>query len=184
VDPRLERYTQEVLRFAGVLNLTSLKTVDALRQRLIEPSLAMADFLPDRGRLLDVGSGMGIPGVPILLAKPGLYGILVERRRKRAEFLRHLKRVLALDMEVLAADVRELPCLEADACVARAVDAAPKVLAMCGRHMRVGGVAALVVPRQARPATLPEWRFLGRHVVGGGLQWVHCYGYRGVSRET
>lgn len=178
------RYEQEVLRFAKVLNLTSLQQAEALRERLIEPSLAMAELLPDEGRLLDVGSGMGIPGIPILLAKPTMHGILVERRVKRAEFLRHLKRMLDLDAEVYAADLRQLPPLNVNACVARAVDAAQRVLSMCGRHMQVGGVAALVVPRQSEPVEVPGWRHIDGCFIGGGLQLVHRYRFQGVSRET
>lgn len=181
---QLARYEQEVLRFAKVLNLTSLQQAEALRERLIHPSLAMAELLPDEGRLLDVGSGMGIPGVPILLAKPALHGILVERRIKRAEFLRHIKRTLDLDVEVYAADLRQLPPLNVNACVARAVDKAQRLLAMCGRHMQNGGVAALVVPRQSEPVEVPGWRYIGECFIGGGLQLVHRYHYQGVSRET
>lgn len=181
---QLVRYEQEVLRFAKVLNLTSLQQAEMLRQRLIEPSLAMAEMLPDEGRLLDVGSGMGVPGIPILLAKPGMHGILVERRAKRAEFLRHLKRVLDLDMEVYAVDLRQLPSLGVSVCVARAVDAAQRVLGMCGRHMQVGGVAVLVVPRRSEPVDVPGWRYVDGRFIGGGLQLVHRYCYQGVSRET
>lgn len=178
-------YEREVLRFAKALNLTSLRQSGALRARLIVPALAMADMVPNQGRLLDVGSGMGIPSIPILLAKPGLHGILVERRLKRAEFLRHLKRELSLDCEVHAVDVRDLPCVGADVCVARAVAKAEHLLSMCAKHMLAGGLAVLIVPRQAKQVSLPSWQFVdARFVRGADLQLVQRYRYQGVSRET
>ncbi|MDX8402570.1 MAG: RsmG family class I SAM-dependent methyltransferase, partial [Mariprofundaceae bacterium] len=116
-----QRWIDEVMRFRRALNLTSVDDPSAFRERFLLPSLAMAAWLPDRGRLLDVGSGMGVPGIPLLIAKPGIFGILVERRLKRAEFLRHLVRTLGLDAEVMADDVNRIPRLEVDVCVARAV---------------------------------------------------------------
>jgi 16S rRNA (guanine527-N7)-methyltransferase len=59
-------------------------------------SLALAPLIQKEGPLLDVGSGGGFPGIPVKIAKPSLALHLVESRRRKANFLRHLVRVLGL----------------------------------------------------------------------------------------
>jgi len=174
------------MRFSKVLNLTSVDDAEVFKQRFIQPSLAMCSMLPDTGRLLDVGSGMGVPGVPVLLAKPGLYGLLVERRKKRAEFLRHIKRALNLRVDIYDKDIQNLPKLRVNAIVARAVAAPGRLLSMCSRHCEGGAVAVLTVARKAEPAPVQGWQLLGIDNVqaeGEGVI-VHRYVYEDVSRET
>lgn len=59
-------------------------------------SLALVPLIQREGPLLDVGSGGGFPGIPVKIAKPSLAVHLVESRRRKANFLRHLVRVLGL----------------------------------------------------------------------------------------
>jgi len=186
-DDLLQEYVQEVLRFAAVMNLTAVRDAADFYNSFIEPSLALLPWIPQRGRLLDIGSGMGVPGVPVLLARPGLYGLLVERRRKRAEFLRHLVRRFKLRADVFDADVRSLNPLAADACVARAVSAPAAVLNMCTPHVRIGGRAVLVVSRSAHAVRMAGWDVDGDYDVpsAGEPQAVQVYVRQGdVSRET
>ncbi len=173
----IDAYIAETLRFARVLNLTSVREPETFRQRFVLPSLAMCRWLPERGRLLDLGSGMGIPGIPILLARRAMHGVLVERRKKRAEFLRHIVRILELDAEVYAEDIRALPALNADACVARAVAEPVRLLRLMQPHTIAGGVAVLPVSERAPEAKIPGWRFEGeeRLVVAGMEQRIHRY---------
>jgi len=158
---KLNDYCREVLRFRKALNLTSVSDEKEFMLRFVQPSVALAQWMPEGGALLDIGSGMGVPGVPLLLARPGFHGLLVERRKKRAEFLRHLVRVLKLDAEVFDADINDLPSLRADVCVARAVTNVPILLSMCAPHMNEGGVAVLPVPQSAEETTVAGWRFDG-----------------------
>jgi len=186
LEASLELYVAEVLRFSKALNLTSVHNAGEFRSRFIEPSLAMCEIMPEQGRLLDIGSGMGIPGIPVLLARPGLYGLLVERRQKRAEFLRHLKRMLGLQAEIYDEDVRNLLALDADVIVARAVAAPLQLLHMCTRHSRKGTIAVLSVSRGAGRVSVPGWRFMEecRFQSNSGAMSVHKYIYEDVSRET
>lgn len=175
-DERIQVYVREVMRFSRALNLTAIRDEQAFFERFITPSQALTAWLPATGRMLDVGSGMGVPGVPLLISMPGLHGVLVERRKKRAEFLRHLVRVLALDAEVSDTDIRELPRLHVDICVARAVTGVAKLLAMCAPHANNGALAVLPVPRATRPAPAAGWGFVAAHQVQAGeTQQVHCY---------
>ncbi len=60
-------------------------------------SLAVVPLIQGEGPLLDVGSGAGFPGIPVKLARPSMAVHLVEPRRRKANFLRHLVRVLELE---------------------------------------------------------------------------------------
>ncbi|MDX8396487.1 MAG: RsmG family class I SAM-dependent methyltransferase [Mariprofundaceae bacterium] len=186
---KLDTYCQEVLRFRKALNLTSIDDADVFMQRFVEPSVALAEWMPEEGRLLDIGSGMGVPGIPLLIAKPGLVGVLVERRKKRAEFLRHLVRILGLKAEVYDADINDLPSLNVDVCVARAVTRVADLLGMCSGHSHVGTLAVLPVPREEVGNDVGLWLLQGQHMVNiGEGQQVQCYRFQGikedVSRET
>ncbi|HNX49815.1 MAG TPA: class I SAM-dependent methyltransferase [Thermoanaerobaculaceae bacterium] len=67
---------------------------------LVEETLAALPYLPSDGKLLDVGSGNGIPAIPLLVARPHLEGLLLEPRERRWAFLREMVRELRLHAEV------------------------------------------------------------------------------------
>lgn len=177
-----EAYVQEVMKFRKALNLTSISDPKLFHERFIVPSIALAEWMPDQGRLLDIGSGMGVPGIPLLIAKPGLTGVLVERRKKRAEFLRHVVRKLALTSEVYDADINDLSPLNIDICVARAVTDEEGLLQMCTPHVNVGAIAVLPVPVCHKPKLVDGWQLTDEHAVPikgdhSNKQVIRCYRY-------
>ncbi|MDQ6974389.1 MAG: class I SAM-dependent methyltransferase [Mariprofundaceae bacterium] len=181
----LDAYTQEVLKFRKALNLTSVSQASVFDKRFIQPSVALAKWMPDEGRLLDIGSGMGVPGIPLLLVKANLHGVLVERRKKRAEFLRHLGRKFALNMDVYDADINDLPCLKIDICVARAVTNIEGLLVMCSRHVNPQAIAIFPVPREQAVVEVKGWVLEAMYDVNAvESQHIQCYRWEGVSRET
>jgi len=177
VREKIQRYVTETIKFSRALNLTSVKNEEVFQQRFIGPSLALCQWLPPRGVLLDVGSGMGIPGIPILLARPGLHGILVERRKKRAEFLRHIVRMLALNTDVYDCDVKVLKNIQAHACVARAVVQPEALLRMIAPHMLRNAVAVLPTSCKTQAAAVSGWNFESTKMLalGHAKQHVQCY---------
>lgn len=190
---RYQAYVQEVLKFRKALNLTSIDQAGEFERRFVLPSLALAEWLPEQGRLLDIGSGMGIPGIPLLIARPELCGVLVERRKKRAEFLRHLVRKLSLHAEVYDADINELPSLHVDVCVARAVADELQLLRMCEPHANANALAVLPVPRGSKCAQAAGWEVAGEHTISIGVgiegdsdsdvQLIRCYRFVGTESE-
>lgn len=183
-DPRLQQYVCEVMKFRKALNLTSIADESVFCRRFIEPTISMASKIPDHGRLLDVGSGMGVPGIPLLVCKPGIVGVLVERRKKRAEFLRHVVRKLGLSAEVYDADIDHLPSLGVDVCVARAVSSENTLLSMCAPHCNANALAVLPVPRDSQPVHVDGWELVDvcHAAISGSedeTQLVRCYRYGG-----
>jgi 16S rRNA (guanine527-N7)-methyltransferase len=78
------------------MNLTGLKERGAiLRRHFLEPILA-ADLIDGQGRLIDIGSGNGFPGVPLAVLHPALELVLVESSEKKATFLWMILRGLGL----------------------------------------------------------------------------------------
>ena len=107
---------------------------------------------PDEGaRVVDVGSGAGIPGIPIAVVRPDLEMVLCDSDQKRAGFLGHVAALLGLEgVRVAAVRAEELGraagAREAfDAAVSRATAAPPVLCELCLPLLRTGGrLAALV----------------------------------------
>ena len=78
--------------------MVSLADLPDFEARHVLPSLSLGDSLRGlpHSRVLDVGSGAGLPGVPLAIAFPSSSFTLIESRRKRANFLRHVVRTLEL----------------------------------------------------------------------------------------
>jgi 16S rRNA (guanine527-N7)-methyltransferase len=113
---------------------------------LLEDSLVLLDFLPPGPlRVIDVGSGGGLPGLPLRLARPDLKLTLLEANQRKAAFLVQAAAKLGLaDVEVVAAraeDAGHLPRhREAyDFALARALAAMPVLVELCLPFVVVGG---------------------------------------------
>jgi 16S rRNA (guanine527-N7)-methyltransferase len=75
--------------------------VDRLWDRHILNSAAIAELLETGERVADIGSGAGLPGIPLALARPDLRVTLIERLLRRSEFLREVVDDLGLDMTIV-----------------------------------------------------------------------------------
>ena len=187
MDDRQLIYCNEVMKFRKVLNLTSISDVNLFYKTFINPSLQLGKWIDKGSILLDIGSGMGVPGLPLLINRPDIKGVLVERRKKRTEFIRHVVRKLKLQATVYDADIYDLEPINATVCVARAVSSISTLLDMCDKHIIHGGKAVLPVPDEAVIPNIPGW-VLVDEFNQTGFQRIVVYKKRidvgGVSRET
>src|SRR5438309_4542320 len=114
-------------------------------EELVEDSLVLLDHLGDARRLVDVGSGGGLPGLPLKIARPDLSVTLVESDQDKAAFLVRACAVLGLqDVKVLAMraeDAGQDPLYREafDVAVARALAPMPVLAELCLPLVRVGG---------------------------------------------
>ena len=90
-------YLDELWDWNQRMNLTGLSTRERMAIELLLDSLIPAPFLPDEGRMLDVGSGAGFPGVPLKIYNPQLKAHLLEPNSKKVSFLRQVIRLLRLN---------------------------------------------------------------------------------------
>jgi len=117
----------------------------------IEHARAYLDALPSHGTVIDLGTGGGVPGVPLAFWRRDLRWVLVDAMAKRVAFVRSAVVDLNLDVEVIEARAEELAAREgwrgcADAVVARSL-AAPGIAAeYAAPLLRVGGLALIAEP--------------------------------------
>jgi 16S rRNA (guanine527-N7)-methyltransferase len=188
MDEKQKSYCEEVLRFRKVLNLTSIKDINVFYKTFILPSITLSNWIEDGAVVLDIGSGMGVPGIPILIHRPDTTGILVERRKKRTEFIRHVIRKIKLNAKAYDADINDLEPLQATVCVARAVSEVKLLIKMCDKHIVAGGKAVLSVPDDAELPEVKGW-ILSEDYNPVNMQRIAVYVKSlaedgGVSRET
>lgn len=92
---RLALYLETMRRWNRVFNLTAIRDPEEMVTRHILDSLAILSHLP-AGSLIDVGSGAGLPGIPLALVDPARPITLLDRSHKRIDFLTEVAARLAL----------------------------------------------------------------------------------------
>lgn len=97
---RLETYVDELRRWQRIKNLVGPGTLDQVWTRHVADSLQLLDLAPGAGRWLDLGSGAGLPGLPIAVAGRGVHVHLVESNARKCAFLRHAARACAAPVTV------------------------------------------------------------------------------------
>ena len=138
-------YMDELWEWNLHVNLTGLSTRRDIVVELILDSLIPAPLVPATGRLLDVGTGAGFPGIPLKIYGPNLKITLLEANSKKVSFLRHIIRKLRLtDIDVIKGRIeqdgnglrhREFPLM-----TARAVAGLGQTLAWCAPYLSQGGL--------------------------------------------
>ncbi|MDT7594779.1 MAG: rRNA (guanine527-N7)-methyltransferase [Pseudonocardiales bacterium] len=98
--PLAERYAT-LLASSGVdRGLIGPREGDRLWERHLLNSAVLAELVPRSCRVLDVGSGAGLPGIPLALARPDLSIVLLEPMARRVAWLREVVAALGLAVEV------------------------------------------------------------------------------------
>lgn len=165
---RLLDYVALLQRWNATYNLTAIRDPSEMVSKHLLDSLAIASHVD--GSLADIGSGAGLPGIPLALARPQLQVTLVESNGKKARFLREALRVLAIDNARVAesrAETLDEPG-RYDCVVSRAfssladfVLAGAHLLKADGRMLAMKGVLP-----QDEIAALPKgWRLAATHAL-------------------
>jgi 16S rRNA (guanine527-N7)-methyltransferase len=133
----LDRYRISLWRWNEQLNLTRHTTLEKFVARDVLDSLELAKHLPKGRRVLDLGSGGGVPGVIIAICRPDLRVTLCESVGKKAKVLQSMIDELSLPTEVFGVRVEELLELRTfDVIVARAVAPLWKILFWLNPHWK------------------------------------------------
>jgi len=140
----LARRYAELLAGPGVeRGLLGPREVDRIWERHILNSAALAELIAPGARVVDIGSGAGLPGVPLAIARPDLRVALVEPMLRRAEFLTEVVEALGIPVEVIRGRAEE-PAIRssaagADVVVSRAVADLGKLTRWSMPLLRPGG---------------------------------------------
>ncbi|MFN8087651.1 MAG: 16S rRNA (guanine(527)-N(7))-methyltransferase RsmG [Mycobacterium sp.] len=151
----------EMLATAGVeRGLLGPREVERLWDRHILNSVAVGELIPASARVLDIGSGAGLPGIPLAIARPDLSVALVEPMLRRTDFLAEVVVGLGLDVTVRRGRAEDKTVRDdlgdADAVVSRAVAALDKLTGWCLPLLRVGG-RMLALKGERADDEVAEW---------------------------
>lgn len=159
-------YLALLLRWNAAYNLTAIRDPREMVAKHLLDSLAMhgatAPLAAAGGRLADLGTGAGFPGIPLAIAQPGLQVALVESSGKKARFLREAIRNLGLgNATAIESRIEAYDAPAAfDAITARALATLPLILALGGHLLKPGGVLLAmkgVAPADEIAALPPGW---------------------------
>jgi len=154
---RLLDYVALLVKWNRTYNLTAIRDPHAMVAHHLLDSLAVLPHLPlgeERARLADAGSGAGLPGIPLAIARPGWRIALAESNQKKSAFLRQA----AIELRLPNVDVHEgrvqawRPPELFDIVISRAFAALDEFIAAC-RHL-VAPHGMLAAMRGAAPAAL------------------------------
>ena len=187
----LEAYVRLLLAWTQAVNLTAIREPAAVARDHLADSLSAVALLRDPGvrRILDLGSGGGVPGIPLAIALPDVRVLLVESIAKKAAFLRTAVTAVGLagrvDVAAERAEALAVPGRERaafDAVTVRAVAALPELVELAVPLLRVGGrmiawkreplASEIHAGRQPLEAELSAGRQAAR-AIGAELAVVH-----------
>ena len=161
-------YVALLTRWNATYNLTAVRDPREMIGKHLLDSLAMQPFVDGLATLADLGTGPGLPGIPLAIATPTLQVTLVESNGKKARFLREAIRQLKLGNASVAESRIEAfkPATTFDAITARALATLPLILQL-GGHLPGpdGRLLAMkgVLPADEIAALPAGWRLAAVH---------------------
>lgn len=119
---KFARYLDLIAKWNRVHNLTAVRETDQMVVLHLLDSLSVLPHLAQASTVLDVGTGPGLPGIPVAVARPDLAVTLLDSSHKKCTFLRQAKTELVLEnVEVACERVEEWkPAQRFDAVISRA----------------------------------------------------------------
>jgi 16S rRNA (guanine527-N7)-methyltransferase len=138
------------------IDLTAARTADELVDLMMADALVLSSRVPERARVIDVGTGAGAPGLALAILRPDLALTLAEPQAKRAAFLRTVIGAIGrLDVTLEARTGEALAEASAgawDVALARATLPPAAWLGLAERLVAPGGVAWVFLAREPPPS--------------------------------
>lgn len=161
-------YLALLVRWNATYNLTAIRDPREMLVKHLLDSLALQPFVRDLQSLADLGSGPGLPGIPLAIVTPTLQVTLVESNGKKARFLREAVRRLALgNATVFEGRIEAFaPASTFAAITARALATLPLILELGGHLLGPHGrlLAMKGADFEAEIEALPQgWRVAAIH---------------------
>lgn len=157
---QLTRLVMLVSEWAARISLTGHRDPIEMAGRLVLDAAALSKTLPEldtASQLADLGSGIGFPGFPIAILRPGLDVALIESRLKRHHLQREIRRQLHLTrVHPVLGRSDEVQIYPSDVVVAQAMTRPSKAFELMRPWARPGGLVALPASEESdRPALPP-----------------------------
>lgn len=141
----LDQYAEILVEYNQKVNLTAITDPEGIEDKHFADSLLLANLPETAGKLVDVGTGAGFPGVVAKIFKPELQLTLMEPTGRRVEFLKYVCAQLGLSGVEFAKEraeeaARKVWREQFDVATARGVAALPMLSEYCLPLVKVGGV--------------------------------------------
>ena len=134
------QYAQKLANDSDELGLLGPRELDKIWSRHILNSAVVAELVKPGEMVADVGSGAGLPGIPMAIAAPDTDFVLIEPMDRRASWLQEVVDELDLqNVEVVRARAEEVEGGQFEVVTARAVAALDKLLRLCVPLLKPGG---------------------------------------------
>ena len=155
---KLLHYLQLLEKWNHAYNLTAIRNIESMATRHIIDSLAILPWVKGL-HVLDVGTGAGLPGVPLALAQPDLQVVLLDSNGKKIRFLQAVKRELLLDnVEIIQTRVENYrPSHGFDTVISRAFSDVEQMIHWTQHLIAVEGIWLAMKGRE------PEVELVGLH---------------------
>jgi 16S rRNA (guanine527-N7)-methyltransferase len=172
-----ERYTA-MLAGAGVeWGLIGPREIDRLWERHVLNSAAVGELLTAGERIADIGSGAGLPGIPLALVRPDVTVTLIEPLLRRSEFLREVIAELNLNVVVVRGRAEDRVVRDEvgdmDVVTSRAVASLDKLSRWCMPLLRTDG-RMLAIKGERAELEVEEHRRVMRSVGAVDARVVRC----------
>ena len=159
---RLLQYLDLIEKWGKVYNLTAVREPEAMLSRHLFDSLAVLPHIAGT-RVADVGSGAGLPGIPLALARPDWHVVLFESNQKKTIFLQQVCIELGLkNVEVVAERVENFsPKEKFNTVISRAFSSIEVYVRLAGHLCKEAGKGGTIVAMkgarfQEETAQIPE----------------------------
>ena len=176
--PVARRYAEHLATTGVEWGLVGPREAARVWDRHVLNCAVVAGLVPAGARVLDIGSGAGLPGIPLALARPDLRVVLVEPLARRVEWLRAVLADLDLPIEVERGRAEDLAVRRrwegADVVTSRAVAPLHRLAAWCLPLVRPGGMMLAVKGVSAPAEVERDARAIA--ALGGGSPRIETCG--------
>jgi len=148
-EEKIAAYLELLQKWNRTYNLTAVRDAQEMIPRHILDSLAIADYV-EGNNVADLGTGAGLPGIPLAIRYPQRRFVLLDSNRKKTLFLNNVVRELSLpNVEIVRSRLEEYhPAHSFDTLTARALASAGDIIRRAGHLCKPGGCLLLMKSRQ------------------------------------
>lgn len=186
---RFDAYARLLVEWNKVMNLTAITDSDEIvRKHFIDSlSLLSAVDIPKNAKVIDVGTGAGFPGIPLMIARGDLRMTLLDSTKKRLSFIEAVSRETSLTPELLHSRAEDAGRQEEyrgkfDLATARAVSNLRDLSEYCLPFVKKGGIFAPM--KSAKADEEIEQAKKAIHVLGGRIEDKVSFELGGAGART
>ena len=186
---RFDIYARLLVERNKVMNLTAITESDEIVKKHFVDSLSLLSVvdIPENAKVIDVGTGAGFPGIPLMIARPDLRMTLLDSTRKRLGFIEEVSRETSLEPELLHSRAEDAGKNENyreryDLATARAVSNLRDLSEYCLPFVKKGGVFAPMKSAKAEEEIAQAKKAI--HVLGGQIEKKVSFDIGDVGSRT